>query len=35
MATNNVTKYLKFATVQMASESLFGLNPETAALGRG
>ena len=24
-STNNVTKYLKFANVQMAAESLFGL----------
>ena len=30
-STNNVTKYLKFANVQMAAESLFGLDPAGAS----
>ena len=30
-STNNVTKYLKFANVQMAAESLFGLDPAGGA----
>jgi Ca2+-binding RTX toxin-like protein len=34
MTTNNVTKYLKFANVQMAAESLFGFrNPATIPVG--
>jgi len=30
-STNNVTKYLKFANVQMAAESLFGLGTKGRA----
>jgi len=34
MATNDVTKYLKFANVQMAAESLFGFrNPSAIPVG--
>jgi len=32
MAINDVSKYLKFANVQMAAEALYGLTPSNAGL---
>ena len=34
MAINDATKYLKYANVQMAAESYFGLQPESANVGQ-
>lgn len=35
MSLNDATKFLKFANVQMAAESYFGLTPATAPLKAG